>query len=69
MKALSLERMEEIQGGVRSSCVAALAGALGLFAWSLSVPLTGGVSLAFGLTGASIMGGTVASILDCRGYY
>ena len=54
-----------ISGGGKSRCIAAIGGAIGLFAWSLSVPLTGGISLVLALQGASLTAGTIAAIMDC----
>jgi hypothetical protein len=65
MRELSIERMEMVNAGVKWSCVAAVGGAVSLFAWSLSVPLTGGVTLLAASTGAGITLGTIAAVGEC----
>jgi len=60
--------MENLHGGVKWSCVAAVGGAVSLFAWSLSVPLTGGATLLAATQGAGITLATIAAIGDCRYY-
>lgn len=57
-------KMEEVQGG-SYACAHAVIGAVGLFAWSLSVPLTGGISLALALGGATITASTSVAVIEC----
>jgi len=65
MKSLELKEMEDLQGGVNGACIATVGAAIGLFAWSLSVPLTGGISLGLGLTGAGLTLTTIGGIVKC----
>jgi len=65
IQELSLQELESLQGGVKGSCVSAVGGALGLFVWSLSVPLTGGVSLALAGAGAATTLVTIGNIINC----
>ncbi|MFD2036979.1 hypothetical protein ACFSKL_19400 [Belliella marina] len=68
MRELSIERMEMVIGsGPNWNCVGAVGGALLLFSWSLSVPLTGGVTLGLAAQGAGITAGTIALAGKCMG--
>lgn len=68
MKSLSIERMEEVQGGDVPGCLSAVAGLIGFgFAIALT-PATGGSSLVLaGALSGALLGGvtTGLSIAQC----
>lgn len=68
MKELSIDRMEMVSGGVNWSCVGAVAGGIGLLAWSFGVPVVGPLTALVVLGGIGTTLGTVAMVAQCNGY-